>query len=132
MHLIPSRAGRPSARRTETFTGEVWGDPASQEGTYPVANTVVFTPGARTYWHRHEAGQLIVATHGTGFAVRQDGHGGALHAGESVWTPGGEVHSHGAGPDSLLTHIAYSFGPTEWFGEVTQDEYLRAVRRSSW
>jgi quercetin dioxygenase-like cupin family protein len=132
VHLIRARAGRPSAQRTDTFTGTVWGDPVSAAGDDPVANTVVFAPGARTYWHRHEGGQLILATAGTGFVVRDDGHGGALHSGQSVWTPGGEIHWHGAGPDSLLTHTAFSFGPTEWLHEVSDEDYERGVREASW
>lgn len=131
MHLIRSRSGRPSGRRTGTFTGEVWGDPVSPEGSDPVVNTVLFAPGARTYWHRHTAGQLIVATHGAGFVGAEDGHGLAVAAGQSVWTPGGEIHWHGAGPNSLLTHTAYSFGPTEWLAEVSEEDYLRAFEEGS-
>lgn len=132
MHLIGSRNGRPSTRRTDTFTGTVWGDPVSAAGDDPLANTVVFAPGSRTHWHRHERGQLILATHGLGYVVRDDGHGGAVRAGESVWTPGGEVHWHGAGPDSLLTHTAFSFGTTQWLDEVSDDDYERAVREGRW
>jgi quercetin dioxygenase-like cupin family protein len=130
MHLIPERSGKPSVRRTETFTGEVWADPVS--GDDPVVNLVAFAPRARTYWHRHEGGQLIVATHGSGFVVREDGLGGPIQAGQSVWTPAGEMHWHGAGPDSLLTQTAYSFGPTEWLHEVSDEEYERTVREASW
>lgn len=132
MHLINFRAGRPSAQRTDTFTGPVWGDPVSAAGDDPVANTVAFAPGARTYWHRHEGGQLIIATHGLGYVVGNDDHGGVVRAGQSVWTPGGEVHWHGAGPDSLLTHTAFSFGVTEWLDEVSEDDYLRGIRDARW
>ncbi|WP_345603446.1 cupin domain-containing protein [Pseudonocardia adelaidensis] len=93
---------------------------------------MAFAPAARTYWHRHDGGQLIVVTHGSGFVVGQDGLGAPLTAGQSVWTPAGEVHWHGAGPDSLLTHTAYSFGPTEWLGEVSDEEYEQAVRDARW
>jgi quercetin dioxygenase-like cupin family protein len=128
MHLIRARSGRPSVRRTDTFTGEVWADPVSAPGEDPMANTVAFAPGARTFWHRHEGGQLIIATHGSGFVVREDGSGGPIVAGQSVWTPAGEVHWHGAGPDSLLTHTAYSFGSAEWLDEVSEQEYLEGIR----
>jgi quercetin dioxygenase-like cupin family protein len=128
VHLIRARAGRPSVRRTGTFTGDVWGDPVSEAGTDPTVNTVMFAPGARTYWHRHEGGQLIVVTHGVGLVIRDDGLAIALRAGESVWTPGGEAHCHGAGPDSLLCHTAYSFGETQWLGELGDEDYESGAR----
>jgi quercetin dioxygenase-like cupin family protein len=132
MHLIPARSGRPTVARTDTFTGVVHGDPVSAPGDDPLVNTVVFAPGARTHWHRHAGGQLVVATHGLGYVVRDDGHGGPIEAGQSVWTPAGELHWHGAGPESLLTHTAYSFGAVEWLDEVTDEEYERGVREARW
>lgn len=130
MHLIPARAGTPSVRRTDTFTGEVWADPVF--GDDPVVNLVVFAPRARTFWHRHDSGQLIEATHGRGFVVGDDGHGGPVLAGQAVWTPAGGVHWYGAGPNSLLTQVAYSFGHTEWLGEVSEQDYERALVAASW
>ena len=130
MHLIPARAGTPSVRRTDTFTGQVWADPISTAD--PIVNMVAFTPRARTFWHRHEGGQLIVATHGSGFVVGQNGRGGPVVAGQSVWTSPGELHWHGAGPDSLLTHVACSFGHTEWLHEVSEEDYERALADASW
>jgi quercetin dioxygenase-like cupin family protein len=132
MHLIRQRAGRPSEQRSDTFTGSVWGDPLSQPGQDPVANTVVFAPGARTYWHRHEGGQLVFPSSGRGFVVRDDGQGGAVQVGDAIWTPGGEVHWHGAAPDSVLVHTAFSFGATEWLHEVDEEDYQRAVREARW
>ncbi|WP_328391864.1 cupin domain-containing protein [Nocardia sp. NBC_00416] len=130
MHLIPPRSGEPSVRRTATFTGEVWADPVSSGE--PTVNIVVFAPGARTYWHRHHGGQLIIASHGRGFVVRDDGGGGPVVAGQSIWTPAGEMHWHGAGPDSVFAQTAYSFGTTEWLHEVLDEEYERAVQEASW
>ena len=128
MQLIPARAGRPTTRRSETFTGEVWGDPVTAPGADPMVNTVVFAPGGRTYWHRHDGGQLLVARTGEGLVVAEDGTTYRLVEGESVWTPSGELHWHGAGPESLLAHSAFSFGTTRWLHEVTDEEYAAAVR----
>jgi quercetin dioxygenase-like cupin family protein len=130
MHLIRARSGGPSARRGDTFTGEVWADPVS--GGDPTANLVVFAPRARTYWHHHAGGQLIVASHGRGLVVDAEGRGGPVEAGQSVWTPAGEVHWHGAGGDSLFTQTAYSFGATTWLHEVSEQEYEQAVADASW
>ncbi len=56
---------------------------------------VRFTPGARTNWHRHANGQLLVCTDGVGLVGTRDGRAVVLRAGESVWTPAGEEHFHG-------------------------------------
>ena len=43
--------GRPSVQRTETVTGEMWGDPLLS-GDDVLINSVFFAPRARTHWHR--------------------------------------------------------------------------------
>jgi quercetin dioxygenase-like cupin family protein len=127
MQFIDTRAGLPSARRTETFTGTVWGDPVSDPGTDPTASTVVFAPHGRTYWHRHQGGQLVTASAGEGLVVADDGTSYLVGEGQSVWTPSGETHWHGAGPQSILSHTAYSFGITDWLDEVSDEEYEAGV-----
>ena len=58
MHVSHGRVtGKPSEQRTATFTGTVHMDPVLDAGKV-VINTVIFTPGARTYWHSHPGGQL--------------------------------------------------------------------------
>ena len=54
---------------SEHFTGEVvtaalYG-PQAPSKSY--AATVIFSPGARTYWHIHEMGQTLIVTEGTGW-----------------------------------------------------------------
>ena len=61
-----------------------------------IINTVFFLPGARTHWHRHEAGQILLVTHGRGLAVNETGDGGAIMPGDVVWFEPGERHWHGA------------------------------------
>ena len=63
MHISHGRSGQPSERRTATFTGTVHMDPVLTAPDVMI-NTVVFTPGARTHWHRHPGGQLLVVTAG--------------------------------------------------------------------
>jgi quercetin dioxygenase-like cupin family protein len=92
----------------------------------------VFTPGARTHWHRHHGGQLLIATHGIDYVIAQHGHGAVVRGGQSVWTPASEIHWHGAGPDSLFTRTAISFGPTEWLDEVSDDQYRHCIREARW
>ena len=88
-------------------------------------NTVIFTPGARTYWHRHPGGQLLAVTAGRGVVATRD-QAQVITGGDVVWAEPGEEHWHGACGDSLLTHLAVSHGPTEWGGEVEENDYQSA------
>jgi quercetin dioxygenase-like cupin family protein len=67
---------------------------------------VSFEPGARTAWHCHLRGQLIVCTAGRGLVVTRDGSELPLEPGTAVWTEPGEDHWHGAAADSGMTHLA--------------------------
>jgi quercetin dioxygenase-like cupin family protein len=86
-------------------------------------NTVNFTPCARTYWHRHDQGQVLMVLAGQGLIQAEGGPVRILRAGDVVWAPPGERHWHGGGLDSYMTHIAISLGPTHWEEEVADDEY---------
>lgn len=91
-------------------------------------NSVLFEPGARTYWHSHADGQLLLVASGRGVVETRDGDHRALRAGDSVWAPPGEEHWHGAAPDSFLVHTAVSLGATRWQEEVGDERYQAAVK----
>lgn len=123
---------RPDSRpgSSENFTGSVWIDPivASDASSRLRANSVHFAPGARTAWHAHVNGQTLHVTEGCG---RAQGRGGPLReirAGDTVVSPAGEWHWHGAAPDHFMTHIGMSdagtgVGDTTWGEHVTDAEY---------
>ena len=114
--------GQPSGHGTGTFTGRALLDPVLDEPGARV-NSVLFEPGARTYWHSHTGGQVLMATAGRGVVETRDGDLRVLQAGDVVWAPPGEVHWHGAGPGSFLAHTAISIGETVWAEEVTEEHY---------
>lgn len=89
------------------FTGEVSGVHLRPAGD-PELNAYVvhFDSGARTAWHSHERGQLLICTMGAGYVGRRDGTVIELGPGVSVWTEPGEEHWHGAGPDGPMSHVA--------------------------
>src|SRR5438270_13189076 len=60
---------------SEWFTGDVYIDAvAAPSGQSRLsANSVHFTPGARTAWHTHPNGQTIFVTEGVGIAQRRGG-----------------------------------------------------------
>lgn len=113
-----------SENRTETFTGTVWADPVLNESPRVMVNTVCFNPGARTYWHSHAEGQILVVTHGRGLIQNRD-EKSVIEPGDVVYVPPGEEHWHGAAGETLLIHLAISLGPTTWLEEVSDDLYQR-------
>ncbi len=115
------------------FTGDVWMNPVfGGDGTSALTVGLVrFTPGARTNWHRHANGQLLVCTDGIGLVGTRDGHTVLLRAGESVWTPAGEEHFHGGTGDNMMCHYAIldaagDAEATTWLEPVTNEQYTAA------
>jgi quercetin dioxygenase-like cupin family protein len=67
-----TRSGtHPSAKGPgDWFTGVVRIDPlfAAEGGARAAGNAVTFEPGARTAWHTHPLGQVLIVTAGAGRA----------------------------------------------------------------
>lgn len=103
---MPSTA---SKQPTETFTGQVLMDPIWKADDC-MGNNVCFTPGARTYWHHHERGQVLICTMGHGLVCSKGGEPRRLEVGDVVHVPAGEMHWHGGCKDTLMAHTAISLG----------------------
>ena len=69
-------------------------------------NAVTFEPGARTAWHTHPLGQVLIVTGGCGRAQREGGPIEEIRPGDVVVFAPGEKHWHGAAPTTAMTHIA--------------------------
>lgn len=67
---------------------------------------VHFPAGARTRWHAHERGQVLIVTQGHGWVQRLGEDPVAIRAGDVVHVEAGEEHWHGAGDDTRMSHIA--------------------------
>ncbi|EXG81634.1 cupin domain-containing protein [Cryptosporangium arvum] len=117
------RGPGPSEQRPATITGEAWFDPVLPGTDGTTITTVFFTPGARTFWHTHEHGQILQVLAGRGLICSDGGSPQALAVGDTVWVPAGERHWHGATTDSFLSHTAISLGVTRWADEVSDAEY---------
>ncbi|KAI9375027.1 RmlC-like cupin domain-containing protein [Aspergillus egyptiacus] len=120
----------PSTNSTlgaDTFTGDAWIDVGHVDNDTWIGH-VMFTPSARTFWHRHEQGQLLKVIAGSGWVADQDGSPQALRAGDTAWCPPGAVHWHGADVRSYMIHLAVAHGSTEWMEEVTDQDYAQALR----
>jgi quercetin dioxygenase-like cupin family protein len=128
MEILPNRP--TGAAPAETFSGDAWIDQIVQ-GEAPSrvrAALVHFSPGSRNAWHVHPVGQTIHVTEGVGRMQARGGEIVEIRAGDTIVTPAGEWHWHGAAPDRFLTHLAIweaadGGGETEWGALVTDEEY---------
>ena len=82
-----------------------------------------FDAGARTKWHIHEGGQVILVEEGVGLAQVKGGPVIELHAGQSLYCPPGVPHWHGAAPHEGGTQLNLTMGGIQWLNEVTEKEY---------
>ena len=87
-----------------------------------------FEPGARTKWHSHENGQILLFEEGVGRTQLQGGSVKDMRPGDTTWSPAGVPHWHGAAPDKGATIFAVSRGMTTWMGEVSEKEYTARPR----
>jgi len=113
----------------ELFTGDVYFDVIARgEGESRIrVNTVRFAPCARTAWHSHSLGQTLHVTDGIGIVATRD-QVIIMRAGDTVHTPPGEQHWHGALPESFMAHLAmWEDDDAAWGAHVTDDEYAAAA-----
>lgn len=94
-----------------------------------VATTLVtFEPGARTAWHVHPAGQILVITAGRGWVQSEGQERCDVSVGDSVWIAADERHWHGATDKTAMSHIAVTESvdgtAVTWMEHVLDEEYL--------
>lgn len=93
----------------------------------PVGN-VTFEPGARTKWHLHPSGQILLVTDGVGYYQEKGQAKRIIRKGDIIKCPPSIPHWHGASKDSGMTHLALTGsknGSVVWLEHVTDEEYDR-------
>ena len=127
---IQRSGSQPSSKGpAEYFTGAVRIDPLFQpkEPARTLGASVTFEPGARTAWHTHPLGQILIVTAGCGRVQRWEGPIEEIRPGDVVWFPPGEKHWHGATPTTAMTHIALveqlDGKSADWMEKVTDEQY---------
>lgn len=114
---------------SEHFTGSVRVDPLFQPTAPSRASgsLVTFEPGARTAWHTHPLGQILIVTAGTGRVQRWGDPVEEIHQGDVVWIPPGQKHWHGAALNSSMAHIGIveqlDGKSVEWMEKVSDAQY---------
>ena len=132
---ITRSGSRPSQQApAENFTGSVRVEPLFQANAPARAAgaRVTFEPGARTGWHSHPLGQILIVTAGTGRVQRWGDPVEEIRQGDVVWTPPGQKHWHGASANTSMTHIAITEElddkRVEWMEKVSDAQYSALVR----
>jgi quercetin dioxygenase-like cupin family protein len=121
--IRPPRQAGTSGKPGSQFTGAVYPYLTMPSTDGVTINTVDFTPCARTYWHHHEGGQILIVLAGRGLVQAEGGPVRVIRAGDTVWAPPGERHWHGGSGDSFMVHTAISLGTTVWAEEVSDEQY---------
>ncbi|CAN7281615.1 cupin domain-containing protein [Phyllobacterium sp. LjRoot231] len=127
---IKRSGSEPSAKGpADYFTGTVRIDSPFQ-GSTPArvgGATVTFEPGARTAWHTHPLGQILLVISGLGRVQREGGSIEEIRPGDMVRFEPGEKHWHGASPTTAVTHVAIAESldgkVVDWMEHVTDEQY---------
>lgn len=113
----------------ENFTGTVWVKILVQKNeniSYSIGN-VTFEPGARSNWHTHPAGQILLVTEGGGLYQEKGKPIKAISKGDVIVCDPDIEHWHGASSESGMTHVAVTNTKNDvgvvWLKPVTDEEY---------
>lgn len=119
------RAQQPAGAVPPRFTGTS----TTMDGKDLTIARRRFEPAARTYWHSHDRGQLLMVEQGQMRTQKRGQSMAELGVGASDYTAPNIVHWHGASPDQALVQINAGFGgAAQWFEEVTADQYAGKAR----
>lgn len=115
------------------FTGSVWVQPlvtADSAFNSQIGN-VVFEPKARSKWHRHPGGQILLALAGVGYYQEKGKELQILRKGDVAKCPPDVEHWHGASHDSWFVQVAitpeHPKGRVIWLHEVSEEEYVTGL-----
>ncbi|NJN35393.1 MAG: cupin domain-containing protein [Saprospiraceae bacterium] len=113
----------------ENFTGNAWAARlVANDSIYNMlVGNVYFEPGARSNWHIHPAGQILIITDGVGYHQIKGQPREIIRKGDVVKCPPGVMHWHGASPEIGMMQM-YILPKTEkgivtWLHKVTDEEY---------
>lgn len=113
----------------ENFTGNAWHTSlVANDTTYnTLVGNVYFEPGARSNWHIHPAGQILIITDGIGYYQEKGQPRKTIKKGDVVKCTPNIEHWHGASPETGMQQL-YIISNTEkgivkWLQPVTDREY---------
>ncbi len=113
----------------ENFTGAAFNTGlVALDSTYTmVVGNVYFEPGARSNWHIHPAGQILLITDGEGYHQLEGQPRQRLKRGDVIKCPPNVRHWHGAAPETGMQQLYLlpnaENGIVEWQEAVTDAVY---------
>jgi 4-carboxymuconolactone decarboxylase len=136
--VLPAKAQEtkaPAVKQTKekpnsNFTGKVSVKmhTDAKNGLNCSLGSVTFEPGARSNWHSHPGGQILLVTEGTAWYQEKGKAKRAIQTGEAVTCLPNIEHWHGASPEGKMTHMAVGpnsdHGSVTWLGKVSDEVYL--------
>jgi quercetin dioxygenase-like cupin family protein len=113
----------------EWFSGSAFLHPlaAKDQNNNFSAGHVTFEPKARTNWHIHPKGQVLIVTSGVGWYQEKNEPARAIKKGDVVNIPENVEHWHGAAAEEAMSHIAITNYKDDvqvtWLEPVNDEEY---------
>lgn len=113
------------------FTGNAYNYGLVQSDTSmtTLIGNVYFEPGARSNWHTHPAGQILIITSGEGYHQIEGQPKEILKKGSVAICPPNVRHWHGASPKIGMQQLYVlpntEKGIVEWMEAVTDEQYKK-------
>jgi 4-carboxymuconolactone decarboxylase len=132
---ITSLFPKGKKQSNEWFTGNAWLQPllARNNNNDFALGSVTFEPGARTLWHIHPKGQVLIVTEGEGIYQEKEKPAQIIKKGDVINIPEDVEHWHGASDNSKMAHIAITNYKGEqnvtWLKPVTDEEFKEANKQ---
>jgi quercetin dioxygenase-like cupin family protein len=115
------------------FTGTAWLEqlvlPDSLNSNQ--IGNVTFEPGARSNWHLHPGGQILMVIGGLGYYQEKGSPKKLLRKGDVIKCSPNIPHWHGASKDQMFIQVAITpmqNGPVVWLQPVTDEEYHSEIK----
>lgn len=118
------------------FTGDAYLKPllTRDKNNDFVMGSVHFDPNARTNWHTHPKGQVLIVTEGAGYYQQKGKPAQPIKKGDVINIAENVEHWHGAAQATAMTHIAITNFEGDknviWLQPVSDEDY-NAVNKQS-
>ncbi|NNV54245.1 (R)-mandelonitrile lyase [Limnovirga soli] len=115
----------------EWFTGNAFLTPlvAKDKNNQFSVGCVTFLPNARTVWHTHPKGQVLIVIEGNGFYQEKGKLAQPITKGDVVNIPENTEHWHGATATHKMVHIAITNYEEDvqvtWLQPVLNEDYQK-------
>ncbi|MBR1374585.1 MAG: cupin domain-containing protein [Cardiobacteriaceae bacterium] len=119
---------------SEHFTGTTYLHNMSDgsDALHISIGNVTFEKCARTDWHYHTGGQILLVTAGEGLFQEDGKTAEIISTGDVIKIAPDAKHWHGGGAETMMAHIsvmpANPENKTVWLEKVSDEEYEKAVK----